>query len=362
MSDSKAAFRGLAKLDFPIMPKSRKRSVKTQSRPPRRGEAYQDAVACVAKSIVPSAAIEVGAWIDGPDGRRDLDVVVRPNEADRLPTVVIECKDWNRPIGIAFIDALDSKRRDLGMSIAMICSNSGFTSDALRKAARVGIPALSVLIEGDKRIRVVVREQIYTRTVEFVRHGPTFLHPDLPNDQKKVLAGPVYTKEWSYCGKSLEAWIAAKLLRVAGVATRSRSFLLKCQFLEPLPFEIRGLIIGVSRIDIQASFTVQWMTQVAEIGASQGMYDYLRKVVAVGPGRYQFHLKNVNTQHWGTPVGIEDVPAHLLIPLDERPNPGAPLLEMTLGLVKNMPQSDPKEAPDLHRFICSEEIVDEAER
>jgi len=51
--------------------------------------------------------------------------------------VVIECKDWNRPIGIAFIDALDSKRRDLGASIAMICSNSGFTSDALRKAARV---------------------------------------------------------------------------------------------------------------------------------------------------------------------------------------------------------------------------------
>jgi hypothetical protein len=344
------------------MPKSRKRSARKQSRLPKRGEAYQNAVALVAKSIAPSADVEVGAWIDGPDGRRDLDVVVRPQGTDSTRVVVIECKDWNRPIGIAFIDALDSKRRDLGASIAMICSNSGFTSDALRKAARVGIPALSALIEGDKRIRVVVREQIYTRIVEFVTHAPTFHHPNLSNDQKRILAGPVYTNEWSYCGKSLEAWVAAKLVQVAGVATRSRSFLLKCQFLEPIPFDIRGISIFMSRIDLRAEFTVQWMTQVAEIGASQGMYDHLRKLVLVGPGPYQFHLKNVDSQHWGTPVGIEDVPPRLLIPMDERPNPGMPLVELTLGMVKNMPQSNPKDAPDLDRFVLSEEIVDEAEQ
>lgn len=343
------------------MPKSRKRSAKKHSRPPKRGEAYQGAVALVAKSIVPSADVEVGVWIDGPDGRRDLDVVIRPKGADSTPVVVIECKDWNRPIGIAFIDALDSKRRDLGALIAMICSNSGFTSDALRKAARVGIPALSALIEGDRRIRVVVREQIYTRIAKFVRHAPTFHHPNLSNDQKGILAEPVYTKEWSYCGKSLEAWVATKLLQVAGGATRSRSFLIACQFLKPIPFDIRGISILMSRIDIRATFTVQWMTQVAEIGASQGMYDHLRKVVLVGPGPYQFHLKNINSQHWGTPVGIEDVPPRLLIPLDERPKSGTPFVELTLAMIENMPQSNPKDAPALDRFIFSEEIVDETE-
>jgi hypothetical protein len=223
------------------MPKSRRRSASKQSRPPKRGDAYQNAVALVAKSIVPSADVEVGTWVDGPDGRRDLDVVVRPNEAHSKPVVVIECKDWNRPIGIAFIDALDSKRRDLGVSIAMICSNSGFTSDALRKAARVGIPALSALIEGDKRIRVVVREQIYTRIIEFARHAPLFHHPNLSKDQKKTLAEPVYTKEWSHGGKSIEAWVAARMARVASVATRSRSFVLKCQFLVLLCYKL-GLL------------------------------------------------------------------------------------------------------------------------
>jgi hypothetical protein len=31
-------------------------------------------------------------------------------------------------------------------------------------------------------------------------------------------------------------------------------------------------------------------------------------------------------------------------------------------MVKNMPQSNPKDAPDLDRFVLSEEIVDEAEQ
>jgi hypothetical protein len=37
-----------------------------------------------------------------------------------------------------------------------------------------------------------------------------------------------------------------------------------------------------------------------------------------------------------------------------------PLMELTLGMVKNMPQSDPKDAPDLDRLIFGEEIVEDA--
>lgn len=341
------------------MAKSRKHSKKKHSttRAPKRGDAYQDAVAFVAKSIDPSAEVEVGAWTNGPDGRRDLDVVVRTKEAVSPPLVVIECKDWNRPIGIAFIDALDSIRRDIGASIAMICSNSGFTSDALRKAARVGIPVLAALIEGDRRIRIVVREQIYTRIVEFIHHKTNFHHQNLSDTMKAALTG-VYTKEFIYRGKSLEAWVAAKLLDIASVATRSRSFLARFKFREAMLVDVRGFNLSVSGIDVRAAFTIQWMTQIAEIGASQGMYDYLRKVVLFGPGAYQFHVKNINTRDWGTPVDIEDVPPRLLIPLDQRPNPEIPLMEMTLAMVKNMPQSDLKDAPDLDPFIESEEIVD----
>jgi len=169
-------------------PTSRKRPQKKRKvkRPYRRkrGDDYQLAVAQVANSIDPAAQIVVGTWVDGPDGRRDLDVAVRSADGNDL-LAVIECKDWNKPIGIAFIDALDSKRRDLGTKAALICSNSGFTADALRKAARVGIPTLAALIEGDSRIRVIIKQQVYTRLVTFERHGPRFHHQRLQYDSRQ---------------------------------------------------------------------------------------------------------------------------------------------------------------------------------
>ena len=324
----------------------------------KRGLIYQHAVAQVAKSIDPSAQIEVGAWANGPDGRRDLDVLIRPREGSSAPSVVIECKDWNRPIGIGFIDALDSKRKDISAAIAMICSNSGFTEEALHKAARVGIPALAALIEGDSRIRVIVREQIYTRIVEFQRHGPQFHHQPLTLEDQGKISG-AYTKEWLYEGKSMEAWVTAKLMRIASLATQSKSFIDRFTFRTTVPVVARGVKLSLSGIDIRGAFTVQWMTQIGEIGASQGMYDYLHKRVILGPGPYQVQLKNINSATWGAPVDRENVPPRLLVPLDKREKPEIPYHEWIFAMLKNMPQSDPKDAPDLDSFDLSEELEDE---
>jgi hypothetical protein len=349
--------------DGHLSPKSRNRKRTRRRHAPRankgkRGDEYQRTVAEVAQNLVPSALVEVGSWINGPDGRRDLDVLIR-SSAESTPMVVIECKDWNRPIGIALIDALDSKRRDIGSPVAMICSNSGFTADALRKAARVGIPALAALIKGDRRIRVVVREQIYSRIVTYDHHSPQFHHPRLSDEARVALSGLCYTRDWTYGGRSIESWIAAKLLVVAGLATKSRSCRATFKFRHAVEFVFRGIPVEVVGIDIRAAFTVQWMTQVAEIGASQGMYDYLKKVVVFGPGPYQFHI-TVDSETWGTPVAVEEVPPRLLVPMNQRTSPAIPFNEMTLGMIKNMPQSDPKEAPNLDELILSEEIEDQS--
>ena len=295
----------------PVSRTRKKGRNRSRKRKQKRGDAYQEAVAQVAKGLSPAAYVDIGSWIDGPDGRRDLDVVLR-TDPNVPPFAVIECKDWNRPIGIGFIDALESKRRDIGATAALICSNSGFTADALRKAARVGIPALAALIKGDNRIKVVVRQQIYTRIVNFLHHNPRLQHRELSDELKSRLTS-LHTNEMAYDGKSMEAWVALQLLTIAGMATRDRSFVARYNLRGPISVVARGVELLVTSIEINAAFTVQWMTQVAEFGASQGMFDYLRQVVVVGPGLHQVHL-TVNTETWGTPVDIDEVPPRLLGP------------------------------------------------
>ena len=240
----------------------------------------------------------------------------------------------------------------------MICSNSGFTADALRKAARVGIPTLAALINGDSRIRVVVRQQIYTRIVEYVYHSPLFHHPQLSDQARIALDGPCFTADWTYNGKSIEAWIAQQLLEISSMATLSRAFIARYKFRDSVEFHFREIPFEVVGIDIRAAFKVQWMTQIAEINASQGMYDYLKKFVVFGPGAYQFHI-TVNSETWGEPVDVKDVPPQLIIPFDQRTPPEIPINEMNFAMIKNMPQCDPKDAPNLAKFIESREIVDE---
>lgn len=57
--------------------------------------------------------------------------------AERRTRVMIECKDYKPhstgPIGVEYVDAIDSKRRDLRLDAVLICSNGGFTDVAIPK-------------------------------------------------------------------------------------------------------------------------------------------------------------------------------------------------------------------------------------
>ena len=72
---------------------------------------------------------------------------------------MVECKDHARPIGIGYIDAFESKIRDLKPDRASMFGNSGFTRDALKKAKRVGIEMASAM-------KVMPREQFAIRKTD----------------------------------------------------------------------------------------------------------------------------------------------------------------------------------------------------
>jgi hypothetical protein len=93
------------------------------------GKLYEKAVAAVMAACAPKAQVSQGRWISGPDGRRELDVLIE-NPGPPLLKVLVECKDFDPrttgPVGIGYVDAIDSKRRDLSATHAIICSHAGF--------------------------------------------------------------------------------------------------------------------------------------------------------------------------------------------------------------------------------------------
>ena len=78
------------------------------------GKEYEELVAIVLRSLDPGATVDAGEWTEGPDGRLDLDVEIRgtADGSDRL--VLIKCKHSGRPVGVDIVNALKSKREDLG--------------------------------------------------------------------------------------------------------------------------------------------------------------------------------------------------------------------------------------------------------
>ena len=59
------------------------------------GRAYQELVAEVMRAFDPGAEVRAGEWVDGPDGRLDMDVSIRGTVKGNPTLVVIECKDFN---------------------------------------------------------------------------------------------------------------------------------------------------------------------------------------------------------------------------------------------------------------------------
>ena len=61
----------------------------------KAGRAYEELTAEVAKALNPNAKVKQGVWVEGPDGRRELDVEIRGTINNKDIFIFIECKDYN---------------------------------------------------------------------------------------------------------------------------------------------------------------------------------------------------------------------------------------------------------------------------
>lgn len=103
-------------------------------------EEFEDLTAKIFSILVGKGhTVERDIKLEGPDGPRQIDVLIESNFGPLSVRTMVECKDTNRKITITDLDQLHSKRTDVSADVAVLVSRKGFTKKAVSKAKRLGI-------------------------------------------------------------------------------------------------------------------------------------------------------------------------------------------------------------------------------
>lgn len=241
---------------------------------------YRELVADVIHAgFGPKADIKVGSGIAGPDGVRNVDIEVRSVVNGKHKLMVIKVVDLpgDEKVGVEVIDAFDSKRTDIQADVALVCSNTGFDSTAIRKAKRKGIGLISVLRQGDRRVKAIIEKEIYLRKINLWPIEMEIEHqPPLPSFR---------VKDVRYQGKLVDAWLLQKAMLVASLNPElSQEVTLAFNLKTPTEFEIKGRPVLVNSLSITFHPKTQWFAQTVQLDATNGIYDYLRGRVRLADG------------------------------------------------------------------------------
>jgi hypothetical protein len=314
----------------------------------KKGQGFERVVAEVVKAMDPRATVRQGEWVVGPDGRREMDVLVSGTADGQRRTVLIECKDFHPrrtgPVGIGYVDALESKRRDVRVDVALMCSNAGFTADAIRKAKRVGIGLIAVMRKGDKRIRFLVPEELYTRRIKVENLTIGLCRGDSPIQLDGAPFAAIL-----YEGNPIGNWVIRRVMLLLGANPIVKgSYTATHRLTTPLMLEVQAGPVSVDEIAYHLRISGGWFAQKVTFDASAGLYDWLRRRVRLAPGPTQFHINNVDVNA-GDPIGRP--PDHVLSETtDVRDG------EMTFRLLA-VDGLEPREpVPEIDRFVRPEDL------
>lgn len=118
----------------------------------------------------PNSTVKHDVQLEGIDGPRQIDILIRSKVAMHELTTIVECRDHARNLDVTAVDGLHSKLLDVNASKAILVARKGFSKGAYRKADRLNID-LVIAAEGTsdlsklaRRLPVVVEEYIVAVT------------------------------------------------------------------------------------------------------------------------------------------------------------------------------------------------------
>jgi hypothetical protein len=298
----------------------------------KAGTEYEELVAEIAKACDPGADVRAGVWVDGPDGRLDMDVHIAAKLDGRPFNILVECKDYDRKstgkVERALVDALDSKRADLPVDATILCSNSGFSQDALRKARRKCIGMISILKKGDARIKAEIIEERYIPRVELNRQFTTSVTG--PN----AIPSPFDVRKLVYASRPVFPWLEWRATLVAVGNPEKSGAVVTFRLRQPTVFDYGAHNLILKQLSIRFTYATTWHPQVVTLDASTGIYDYLRGRVRLAPGKQTFTMSQNRhpfdlappipgpPPNWRKNLGLQpgEIDMHLIV-VDGSPDP-----------------------------------------
>lgn len=92
----------------------------------------------------PDYSVHRNVKIAGPDGDRQIDILLEGKIGDLNIRTIIECKDYRGKVTVQKVDELHSKMVDVKAHKAVLVSYKGFSSTAIKKAHRLGIELCTI--------------------------------------------------------------------------------------------------------------------------------------------------------------------------------------------------------------------------
>jgi hypothetical protein len=305
----------------------------------KRGSGFEAIVGSISQALEPTAQVVVGTWVDGPDGRRDMDVSIRGIKDGQDHCALVECKDWKDPVGIGVVDALDSKRRDLGADVAVIYSNSGFTEDASRKAARLGISLCLALKAGDPRIRVLLHRDFYAR-------ARSVDHWSLIPIYNRKYPDPDLTEPHSllYEGMPVVNWFREKTRQILTDHPHRSHLQAEYVFRDELEFQVGDRPVWLKALVLRLQCSHGWVMQTIREDVSLGTYDFLEHRVII-PDKQVWSLGPFDRDAW---VPVESPPVETEL--------GPNTIQVNMTVFRPIASVPGTATPDLDQFILEQAV------
>jgi hypothetical protein len=124
------------------------------------GKAYEEMVFWVYTALCRDeklTSVQHDVKIPGPEGMRQIDVLVKHEHAGIEYMTIVECRDYVGKLNVTHIDAFSSKLIDLKASKGVIVSRNGFSKTAIQKASRLGV-GLCIVNSADAILKQLVVE------------------------------------------------------------------------------------------------------------------------------------------------------------------------------------------------------------